>query len=88
LNQIIKMATQQTDLKNELVQNYSFLREMYEDEYFPDHLVDKGKDILVDLCFQIEQKQPKALDELYIVTQAATDQFNDCRKNFMRMIAK
>ncbi|MBO0356668.1 hypothetical protein J0X19_01800 [Hymenobacter sp. BT186] len=77
------MAKKQEDLKNESVRSYSFLKEMYEDSYFPSNLVDKGKAILVDLCFKIEQEQPESLDELYELTHAATDKFNDLQEEFL-----
>lgn len=76
------MAKKQTDLSNEVVRNYSFLEEMYDDDYFPNKIVDKGKAILLNLCFQIEQKQPKNLEELYELTHAATDKFNDLQVDF------
>lgn len=76
------MAQEQANLNNEKIKNYSFLKEMYQDSYFPDHCVDKGKDILIDLCFQIEEKQPKNLDELYKLTHSATDKFNDLQDDF------
>lgn len=78
-----KMAKKQEELTNETVKNYSFLKEMYEDSYFPNKLVNKGKAILVDLCFQIEQQHPKTLDELYELTHAATDKFNDLQEAFL-----
>ena len=76
------MIGKQKDLKNEIVRGYSFLKEMYEDGYFPNNLVDKGKGILVNLCFQIEQEQPKNLDTLYKLTHCATDKFNDLQEEF------
>ena len=76
------MAQNQASFNNETVRDYSFLKEMYDDEYFPNNLVDKGKTILVDLCFQIEEKQPKKLEELYGLTHAATDKFNDLQEDF------
>ncbi|WP_375433746.1 DUF5713 family protein [uncultured Hymenobacter sp.] len=78
----IKMARKQEDLKNESIKSYSFLKEMYKDSYFPNKLVDKGKAILVGLCFKVEQGQPKSLDELYELTHAATDKFNDLQEVF------
>lgn len=72
----------QSALKNEAIRNYTFLKEMYTDFYFPDHLLDKGKAILVDLCFRIENEQPNNLDALYKLTHAATNQFNDLQKEF------
>lgn len=76
------MAIKQTTLANEAVRNHSFLKGMYEDSYFPDHLVDKGTDILVSLCAQIEAQQPQDLEELYQLTHAATDAFNDLQEEF------
>lgn len=55
---------------------------MYNDSYFPEKLVDKGKVLLLELCFNIGQQQPKSLDELYKLTHAATDKFNDLEKEF------
>ncbi|WP_332420324.1 DUF5713 family protein [Vibrio metschnikovii] len=37
-------------IKNPDMASYQFLQEMYKDGYFPNFLVDKGKDILVRLC--------------------------------------
>lgn len=73
---------EQSALKNETISTYSFLKEMYEDDYFPRHLVDKGKAILIDLCYQIEQQQPKDLEALYQLTHAATDRFNELQEEF------
>lgn len=67
----------QNDIKNEQLKSYPFLENMYRDDYFPDFLVDKGKLILIELCIQIENKNPKTLSELYEFTQAATNKFND-----------
>ena len=55
---------------------------MYEDDYFPDFLVDQGKDILIRLCISIEKKRPKDLRELYRLTHAATEEFNDLAEAF------
>lgn len=76
------MAKEQADLINEKVKNYSFLNEMYQDAYFPNKCVDKGKDILIDLCFQLEEKKPKNLEELYNLTHSATDKFNSLQDEF------
>lgn len=73
----------QANLKNEAVRNYSFLQEMCVDGYFPLSLVDKGKAILVNLCFEIEENQPANLDELYNLTQAATEKFNELQEEFI-----
>lgn len=76
------MIQNQSNLKNEKVKIYSFLAEMYEDPYFPKKCVDKGKMILIDLCFNIENTQPKDLEQLYLLTHAATDKFNDLQEDF------
>jgi hypothetical protein len=78
--QLSKMA--QNDIKNEKLKNYSFLEGMYQDSYFPDFLVDKGRAILIELCIQIEEKKPKNLPELYELTHAATQKFNDLEEEF------
>ncbi len=72
----------QSDLKNEKTKNYEFLKDMYQDDYFPEHLVDKGKAILIDLCRQIEIQEPSSLEELYTLTHAATERFNDLEDEF------
>jgi len=62
--------------------SYAFLRGMYRDRYFPDHLVDKGKAILLRLCERIEAERPTDLAALYGLTQAATEEFNDLESEF------
>ena len=73
---------EQARINNEALKKYTFLQEMYEDGYFPNFLVDKGKAILVKLCVDIEEKQPDSLEELYQLTHAATDQFNELQEEF------
>ena len=77
-----KMAKEQKELTNEKIKNYSFLDEMYKDDYFPNVCVDMGKEILIDLCFQIERENPKNLGELYKLTHIATEKFNDLEEVF------
>ncbi len=69
-------------IKNSEMKNYSFLEEMYSDDYFPNIIVDKGKEILVNLCIAIELEKPKSLSELYKLTQEATNKFNDLAEEF------
>ncbi|MFT6149913.1 MAG: hypothetical protein ACJAUH_002610 [Saprospiraceae bacterium] len=76
------MAYQQQDIKNEKIQNYKLLSDMYRDPYFPNHVVDMGKDVLVKLCLDIEKQKPKTLDELYKLTHFATEKFNDLENVF------
>ncbi|MGW3730935.1 DUF5713 family protein [Streptomyces sp. F001] len=61
---------------NQQVAGHVFLRQMYDDSYFPDHVVDNGKAILLRLCERIEAEQPPDLEALYALTQAATEEFN------------
>ena len=70
------------NITNQEIQHYPFLKEMYDDGYFPDFLVDKGKDILLRLCENIETQKPENLEALYTLTHAATDEFNDLAELF------
>ncbi|AUC77755.1 DUF5713 family protein [Olleya sp. Bg11-27] len=70
------------ELTTKKMVEYSFLKEMYEDQYFPNNLVDKGKDILIKLCNKIETEKPKTLKKLYALTHKATDEFNDLQEEF------
>jgi hypothetical protein len=55
---------------------------MYKDTYFPKKCVDHGKEILIDLCFFIEETKPKNLEELYELTHGSTDKFNELQEEF------
>jgi len=72
----------QNNLRNQKINPYPFLKGMYDDSYFPNFLVDKGKNILVQLCLQIEKEVPKNLEELYKLTHAATEKFNHLNDEF------
>ncbi|MFB7461762.1 MULTISPECIES: DUF5713 family protein [unclassified Streptomyces] len=63
-------------ITNQQVEGHAFLRPLYEDPYFPDHVVDKGRAILLRLCERVEAEQPSDLAALYALTQAATEEFN------------
>jgi len=76
------IAVNQSSIKNEKLKNYSFLKDMYQDSYFPNFLVDKGKEILIKLCIQIEAENPESLTELYKLTHTATNKFNDLEEEF------
>ena len=67
---------------NAKIHKHAFLQEMYDDDYFPKRLVDKGKAILLKLCAQIEAKQPGDADAVYALTHAATERFNDLAEEF------
>ncbi|HEY3519324.1 MAG TPA: DUF5713 family protein [Gammaproteobacteria bacterium] len=69
-------------ISNEQINNHAFLHCMYEDDYFPKHLVDKGKQILVRLAERIEKEKPADVAALYELTHAATDEFNELAEEF------
>ena len=61
---------------NQQLTGHAFLAQLYADPYFPDPVVDKGRAILLRLCERIEAEQPSDLAALYVLTQAATEEFN------------
>ncbi|MEU9144999.1 DUF5713 family protein [Streptomyces sp. NPDC048349] len=69
-------------ITNQQAAGRAFLRHMYEDTYFPDHLVDQGAAILLRLCERIEAEQPSDLEALYALTHAATEEFNLLQTEF------
>lgn len=69
-------------IKNKVLAEYYFLKEMDNDNYYPTHLVKKGQELLKTLCLKIEATSPKNLAELYILTQETTDQFNELAEEF------
>ncbi len=64
------------------IKSHTFLADMVNDPYFPHHLVEKGQAILLRMCERIENKQPHNLVELYAITHAATEEFNDLAEEF------
>ncbi|UOP05297.1 DUF5713 family protein [Conchiformibius kuhniae] len=71
------MAIQNPDIRlNE------WLSEMYEDDYYPNFLVDKCKAVFETVCGRIESERPENLDALYAITHAATEQLNDLQDEF------
>ncbi|MGW2180626.1 DUF5713 family protein [Streptomyces sp. NPDC001732] len=69
-------------ITNQQVAGHAFLHDMYADPHFPDHVVDKGRAILLGLCERIEAEQPSDLSALYVLTQAATEEFNLLESEF------
>ncbi|MEU9318381.1 DUF5713 family protein [Streptomyces sp. NPDC048295] len=63
-------------ITNQKVTEHAFLQPLYVDDFFPDRVVDKGREILLRLCERIEAEQPVDLQALYVLTEAATEQFN------------
>lgn len=72
----------QNTLTNPTIKAHAFLEDMYADDYFPNVLVDKGKLLLIGLCLQIEQQKPASADEVYKLTHAVTEQFNELAAEF------
>lgn len=70
-------------ITNQQVAGHAFLRQMYDDPYFPDHVVDHGKAILLQLCERVEARQFLDLETLYALTQAATEEFNLLDREFV-----
>src|SRR4051812_40357444 len=62
--------------KNSAILNHTFLAEMFKDSYFPKELVEKGKQVLLELCARIEREQPKEAPAIYALTEQATERFN------------
>lgn len=65
-----------------MISGDSFLKDMYEDGYFPDFLVDKIKAILISLCEKIEEVKPTSLEQLYKLTNESTELINDLAEEF------
>ncbi|MET7733178.1 DUF5713 family protein [Streptomyces sp. NPDC005402] len=65
------------NISNQRVAAHPFLDTLYRDGWYPDRAVDRGKDILLRLCERIEADRPADLAALYVLTQAATEEFND-----------
>lgn len=63
-------------ITNQRIAGHAFLGPLYADSYFPDHVVDKGRAILLRLCERIEAERPSDLTALYALTHAATEEFN------------
>lgn len=64
------------------VAEYGFLAGMYRDGYYPDAVVDRGRAVLLRLCARIEAVRPADLAALYVLTHAATEEFNALQAEF------
>lgn len=69
-------------ITNQQVAGREFLRALYPSDYFPDHLLDKGRDILLRLCARIEAERLTDLAGLYALTVGATLEFNTLQDEF------
>ena len=77
-------AQQQTAMAitNPQIKSHAFLECMVHDDYFPKHLVEQGKQILIRLCEQIEKQRPADEQALYALTHSATEEFNELAQAF------
>jgi hypothetical protein len=73
---------EQAELTNEGIRDYPFLECKYQDPYFPKFLVDKCRQIFMELCQNIETQKPGNLQELYTLPHAATPKLNDLQEEF------
>ncbi|MEU6477399.1 DUF5713 family protein [Streptomyces sp. NPDC047017] len=64
------------------VRDHAFLAGLYRDGYYPDHVVDLGRAVLLRLCERIEAERPADLTALYALTHAATEEFNALESAF------
>ena len=69
-------------ITNAAMADYEFLAVLYEDDFFPNHVLDMGKAVLVRLCERLEADRPADLEALYVLTQAATKEFNGLEDEF------
>ncbi|GAA2081940.1 DUF5713 family protein [Streptomyces albiaxialis] len=69
-------------ITNQQVKDHAFLGGLYATEHSPAHVLDKGKAVLLALCERIEAEDPADLDALYVLTHAATEEFNELEEEF------
>lgn len=69
-------------LQNPVMRSRKILADMYADEYFPNHLVDECKGIMLQVCHRIEMEKPSDLDALYAITHEATERLNGLQEAF------
>lgn len=69
-------------ITDQQVSAHAFLQGLYEDDYYPDHVLDRGKAILLRLCERIEAERPSDLAALYLLTEVATEEFNALEAEF------
>ncbi|CAM5666599.1 NTP pyrophosphohydrolase MazG putative catalytic core domain-containing protein OS=Streptomyces tendae OX=1932 GN=GUR47_03125 PE=4 SV=1 [Streptomyces tendae] len=69
-------------ITNQEVAAHRFLEGLYEDDYFPEQVVDRGRAILLRLCARVEAERPGDLTALYALTHAATEEFNELEAAF------
>lgn len=58
------------------------LEGMYRDGYFPNAVVDKVRDVILEACREIEDEKPATKEEVYVITCRATEKINDLQDEF------
>ena len=76
-------TTSSMNITNPALRDYQFLANMYRDDYFPDFLVDKCGEILIEFCLEIERQKPTTDQELFTLSHAATNRINELTDDFM-----
>ena len=69
-------------ITNDKLKKYPFLKEMFEDDFYPNFLVEKARQILIHLCEDIEAEHPANDAGLFELTHAAVEEFNDLEPDF------
>lgn len=64
------------------MKDYQFLTSMYSDSYFPTILVNKVKDILVELCNQFEQNPMHNIEDEFTFIDEAIEKINVLENEF------
>lgn len=77
-------SSEQSQLTNQRIKEHSFLTCMYQDSYFPKFLVDKCKNILLELCMKIEVEKPSNLNVLYELSHTSTNKLNNLQREFIK----
>ncbi|ETV67999.1 hypothetical protein H257_15957 [Aphanomyces astaci] len=67
---------------NAKVLAHEFLKDLERDSYFPPDLVLKGKQLLRQLCDDIEEAKPLTPAGLLDLTHATTESFNELEEEF------
>lgn len=68
-------------IQNEKMAAYEFLSCMGA-EYYPAEITEKCREVLRQLCRDIEENKPADLDALYELSHAATEQINELEEEF------
>ncbi|WP_066802172.1 DUF5713 family protein [Moraxella oblonga] len=70
------------NLTNETIKAHDFLADMYQDDYYPSHLVAKIEQILLQLCVDIETHKPTSVAEFCKYSHPAVEKINDLEDEF------